>query len=1509
MACARATNEGDGAKHLGSSRPEDCRDLQDEAQRSILVSYIPEGVNRDKLEIHFMRKSNGGSEIESITMVADNEAKITFLDGAAVETVLEKPHVLNGAEVKVQKWTPPEEKVSGTTEEDSRSIRVCDIPAGVSRDKLEIHFQRTSNGGGDIESITMVTNTEAKITFQDGAALETVLKRPQVLKGVEVRVHKWTPPAEDTKVGASATAVENSRSILVPIPGGVTVDELKIYFTEASNGGGEIESITMVTETVAIITYVESAAVKTVLGKQHALHGIQVTVQEYDDPEVFEEVHATVSADAADLIQLDMLDKLKLETGINWEKSADDDVIEVKGTFKQVEEAQQLLQQWLVQPIKDELESTNVSTTTVHKESSTTTDREQGPNGDARKTKSIKGKLKITGLNAKDRDDLALDRQSKRRKQSDEDHINLSTVSKDEGSCRDEWQRDGAKSTESPTNTASNQYASDPLALQSGNLNEDPEEESKGASSQKENTGELQMKQPTERGDDEGQPQQAGEQKEDAAKSSPAYEDTTSTSEEERLKLVSASGPSNEEEGSADKDDGTEAFKDAKEKPEKKKIGAPDSAKDKEASSRESKDKGNDAEAIKDAEGKPEKMEIGAPNSAKDIEASSRESTAKDNDTEAFKDALEEPEKMEMDEVPVLAQNKHLSDDDEPMPSDDDDDPQTQTSSNSSLPEEPKRDVPADPTVDAGNNDDHVPGDQSITRSVQDDPASETTDEDGDNVKPHHTDAQSPTDSTTKPYSQRDELPDNNDAGVTQPRGPKRRNKAFNQEILDKNGMPVDQPSSFASDTTGKLSTSKEHKSDAADCNAGSTGSDQQESSQFEVFVDPDVLTYIRHKHHEEISDIGKRHKSVFYTSDDNTKACFVPASPYVGKAPEPEKAMDEFTTIYQQVFSKITCENFDIVQYKLAPKFLLEGVRKVRQLYPEVVTKSSDDDTTVMFMGEPEKIREVRTAFCGIMGISIVSRGSRRRGNNPSTSTDPAGSSTDVPKGAEGGENSPVVLFTHTFKQGMVVKVAHGNITTLKVDAIVNAADGLLKHGGGVAKAIVQAGGYIIQEESTKKMKTRGFLKPTETEITGAGTLPCKNIIHAHGPKWQGDSQAKQCREMLKQTCINILQTAEGLKAESVAIPAISSGKYGMPKHVCAKALLSGVLDYVNTKHTPYCSLRNIWFIDMTEETIQVLAEVFATEISVLQSPSGHGKGKLQPTVKQNSRASQSPVRNPPQISTYASAVAKGNGKAKTSPASGPSHRNDSSQVAALIAPGIGPGCAQKVTQDRSSQQGKGGATGGGNKGTTGAATRDKSPGQPSTGKDKDDEKCPICLSVPINPRSPPCKAQGCKAVFCKKCLDKAMKTKSQCPVCSAVVGKLIGNQPEGSMKVSYNRQMNLAGYKQTGAIIIDYAFGGGIQGPEHPNPGQPYTGATRRAYLPYNANGKKVLGLLRQAFEQKLIFTIGTSSTTGLSDRVTWNDIHHKTSTYGGPSMHGYPDPGYLKRVTEEVAAKGIK
>lgn len=70
-----------------------------------------------------------------------------------------------------------------------------------------------------------------------------------------------------------------------------------------------------------------------------------------------------------------------------------------------------------------------------------------------------------------------------------------------------------------------------------------------------------------------------------------------------------------------------------------------------------------------------------------------------------------------------------------------------------------------------------------------------------------------------------------------------------------------------------------------------------------------------------------------------------------------------------------------------------------------------------------------------------------------------------------------------------------------------------------------------------------------------------------------------------------------------------------------------------------------------------------------------------------------------------------------------------------------------------------------------------------------------------------------------------------------------------------------------------------------EHPNTGLPYKGTKRSAYLPDNEDGQKVHRLLRRAFNQRLVFTIGNSRTTGREDVVTWNDIHHKTHVNGGP------------------------
>ena len=83
---------------------------------------------------------------------------------------------------------------------------------------------------------------------------------------------------------------------------------------------------------------------------------------------------------------------------------------------------------------------------------------------------------------------------------------------------------------------------------------------------------------------------------------------------------------------------------------------------------------------------------------------------------------------------------------------------------------------------------------------------------------------------------------------------------------------------------------------------------------------------------------------------------------------------------------------------------------------------------------------------------------------------------------------------------------------------------------------------------------------------------------------------------------------------------------------------------------------------------------------------------------------------------------------------------------------------------------------------------------------------------------------------------------------------------------------------------IEITYTIPSGIQGPLNPRPGQPYSGTVRKAYLPNNPEGKYVLQLLSRAFNDQHVFTIGISTTTGMDNVVTWNDIHHKTNMTGG-------------------------
>ncbi|XP_050780322.1 E3 ubiquitin-protein ligase DTX1 [Gopherus flavomarginatus] len=147
------------------------------------------------------------------------------------------------------------------------------------------------------------------------------------------------------------------------------------------------------------------------------------------------------------------------------------------------------------------------------------------------------------------------------------------------------------------------------------------------------------------------------------------------------------------------------------------------------------------------------------------------------------------------------------------------------------------------------------------------------------------------------------------------------------------------------------------------------------------------------------------------------------------------------------------------------------------------------------------------------------------------------------------------------------------------------------------------------------------------------------------------------------------------------------------------------------------------------------------------------------------------------------------------------------------------------------------------------------------------------------------------------------------QCPTCKAIYGEKTGTQPPGKMEFHIIPH-SLPGYTESKTIRIVYDIPTGIQGPEHPNPGKKFTarGFPRHCYLPDNEKGRKVLKLLIVAWDRRLIFTIGTSSTTGECDTVVWNEIHHKTEFGSNLTGHGYPDPNYLDNVLAELMAQGV-
>ncbi|XP_054133838.1 protein mono-ADP-ribosyltransferase PARP14-like [Melozone crissalis] len=172
----------------------------------------------------------------------------------------------------------------------------------------------------------------------------------------------------------------------------------------------------------------------------------------------------------------------------------------------------------------------------------------------------------------------------------------------------------------------------------------------------------------------------------------------------------------------------------------------------------------------------------------------------------------------------------------------------------------------------------------------------------------------------------------------------------------------------------------------------------------------------------------------------------------------------------------------------------------------------------------------------------------------------------------------------------GITLGVYRGDLCDYPVDVVVNASNEKLKHIGGLAEALSRAAGPALQEECDELVRRLGDFQPGGAVMTRAGKLPCKNVIHAVGPRWS-ERESQKCMWLLKKTVKRCLQLADIYNHRSIALPPISGGIYGFPPQICADSIVSSIRETLEELMEDR-NLKEIHLVSNSEEIVQVLSE-----------------------------------------------------------------------------------------------------------------------------------------------------------------------------------------------------------------------------------------------------------------------------------------------------------------------------
>jgi O-acetyl-ADP-ribose deacetylase len=169
-------------------------------------------------------------------------------------------------------------------------------------------------------------------------------------------------------------------------------------------------------------------------------------------------------------------------------------------------------------------------------------------------------------------------------------------------------------------------------------------------------------------------------------------------------------------------------------------------------------------------------------------------------------------------------------------------------------------------------------------------------------------------------------------------------------------------------------------------------------------------------------------------------------------------------------------------------------------------------------------------------------------------------------------------------------IKIIHGDITKLEVDAIVNAANSSLMGGGGVDGAIHRAGGPTILDECRKIVARQGRCAAGQAVITSGGNLSAKYVIHTVGPVWHGGNNNEV--QLLKNAYLNSLKLAVENGVKTIAFPNISTGVYSFPKEKAAKIAIETVTKFLSEND----QVIEVYFVCFDQENYELYKRLLSS-------------------------------------------------------------------------------------------------------------------------------------------------------------------------------------------------------------------------------------------------------------------------------------------------------------------------